>query len=55
LFHSLGEYDKAKEYLEKALAIKIQINDKQGEASSNGILETVFLSLGEYDKAKEYL
>ena len=33
VFQSLGEYDKAKDYLEKALAIKIEIGDKQGEAS----------------------
>ena len=52
---SLGEYDKAKEYLEKALAIKVKIGDKEGEASSYGNLGTVFSSLGQYDKAKEYL
>ena len=50
MFQSLGEYVKARDYLEKALAIRIQIRDKQGEASS-----TVFQSLGEYDKAKDYL
>ncbi|KAK2568798.1 hypothetical protein P5673_006824 [Acropora cervicornis] len=33
LFISLGEYDKAKEYLEKALVIRIKIDDKQGEAA----------------------
>ena len=54
MFKSLGQYDKAKEYLEKALAIKIEIGDKEGEASSYGILGTVFESLGQYDKAKEY-
>lgn len=30
----LGDYLKAKEYLHKALAIRIQIGDKKGEASS---------------------
>ena len=55
VFQSLGQYDKAKEYLEKALAIRIQIGDKKGEASSYGNLGTVFQSLGQYDKAKEYL
>ena len=54
MFQSLGQYDKAKEYLEKALAIIIQIGDKKGEASSYGNLGTVFQSLGQYDKAKEY-
>ena len=55
MFQSLGEYDKAKEYLEKALAIRIQIDDKAGEAADYGNLGTVFESLGEYDKAKEYI
>ena len=56
MFQSLGEYHKAKEYLEKALAIRIQIGDKRGEATSDyGNLGTVFKSLGEYHKAKEYL
>ena len=34
VFKSLGEYEKAKEHLEKALAIKIQIGDKNGEATA---------------------
>ena len=55
MFISLTEYDKAKEYIEKALPVKIQIGDKQGEASSYNNLGTVFQCLGEYDKAKEYL
>ena len=38
LFESLGEYDKAKEYIEKALPVIIQIDDKHGEASSYEIL-----------------
>lgn len=54
VFISLGEYDKAKEYLEKALAIRIKIGDKQGEAAIYSNLGTVFKRLGEYDKAKEY-
>ena len=52
---SLGEYDKANEYLEKALAIKREIGDKTGEATSYGNVGTVFQSVGEYGKAKEYL
>ena len=55
MFESLGEYIKAKEYFEKALAIKIQIGDKQGEATLYGSLGAVFQALGEYDKAIEYL
>ena len=56
MFTSLGEYEKAKEYLEKALAIKIQIGDKRWRSQQMyGNLGTVFRCLGEYDKAKEYL
>ena len=55
MFKRLGEYDKAKEYLEKTLVIKKGIGDKRGEASLYGNLGTVFISLGECDKAKEYL
>ena len=32
VFQSLGEYVKAKEYQEKALAINIEIGHKAGEA-----------------------
>ena len=55
VFRSLGDYNKAKEYLERALAIRIEIGDRAGEAADYGNLGTVFQSLGEYDKAKEYL
>jgi len=55
LFHSLGEYGKAQEYLEKALAVRKEIGDKKGEAADYGNLGTVFRSLGEYGKSKEYL
>ena len=55
MFHSLGQYDKAKEYLQKALVITTEIGDRQGEASCYGNLGTVFRSLGQYDKAEEYL
>ena len=55
MFQSLGEYDKAIEYLEKAFPIRIQIGDKQGIARNHGSLGNVFISRGKYDKAKEYL
>ena len=55
LFTSLGGYVKAQEYLEKALAIRIEIGDKEGEAAGYRNLGTLFTSLGEYLKAKEYL
>ena len=55
MFRSLWQYDKAKEYLQKALVIRTEIDDREGEASDYGNLGTVFLSLGQYNKAKEYL
>ena len=55
VFKSLGQYDKAEEYLQKALVIKTEIGDRKGEATSYGNLGTVFESLGQYDKAEEYL
>ena len=45
----------AKEYLQKALVIKSEIGDREGEATAYGNLGTVFHSLGQYDKAIEYL
>ncbi|KAL9987596.1 hypothetical protein ACROYT_G001932 [Oculina patagonica] len=51
----LSDYTNACAYLEKALAIRIEVGDREGEASCYGNLGTVFRSLGEYDKAKEYL
>ena len=55
MFHSVGEYAKAEEYLQKALTIKTEIGDKDGEATCYGNLGNVFLSVREYAKAKEYL
>ena len=49
------DFLKAKEYIEKALAIIKEIGDRDDEATCYGDLGTVFLNLGEYDTAKEYL
>ena len=54
MFYFLGEYGKAKEYLEKAIAITKETGDRKGEGSCYGNLGTAFSSLGEYGKAKEY-
>ena len=51
---NLREYQKAKEYQEKALAVAIEIGDRKGEVATYGNLGAVFDSLGEYQKAKEY-
>ena len=54
MYHSLGEYAKAEEYLNNALLIQRKLGDKEGEAASYGNLGSVSESLGEYGKAKEY-
>ena len=54
LLRLLGEYQKAKEYSEKALAIYMEIRDKKGEADARTNLGAVLRSLGEYQKAREY-
>ena len=54
LFRSLGQYEKAREYQEKALAIRIEIGDRYEEATSHANLGTLFQSLGQYNKAREY-
>ena len=40
--YRLGKCHKAKKYLKKALAIKIQIRNRAGEATCYGNLGTVF-------------
>ena len=47
MFHSQGENEKAKEYTEKALAMRKEIGDRKGEAADYGNLGTLFHSLGE--------
>ena len=51
----LGQYEKAREYQEKALAIRIEIGERDGEATSYGNLTGLFLSLGKYAKADGYV
>ena len=46
VFQSLGEYDKTKEYLQKALVITTEIGDRKGEGTCYGNLGTAFQSLG---------
>ena len=52
--HSLGEYQKSKEFHEIALAINMEIGDRGAEVTNYGNLGTVLDSLGEYQKAKEF-
>ncbi|XP_022795225.1 G-protein-signaling modulator 2-like [Stylophora pistillata] len=55
LFQSLGNNEKAREYLQKALTIKLAIGDRDGEGSIYGNLGSHFLSLSKDEKAQEYL
>ena len=50
----LGKCDKAREYHEKALAITIEVGNRQGEATIYGNLGTLFQALGKYSNAREY-
>ena len=45
VLQSLGQYDKAKEYYQKALVISTEIGDRGGEGSCYGNLGAVFKSL----------
>ena len=51
LFKLLGQYNQARENLEKAIAINIEIADRNAESSCYVSLGTLFRSLGQYDKA----
>ena len=53
MFRNFGDYVKAIAYLEKALAITIEIDDRHGEESHYGDLGTMFISPG--DRAQAYL
>ena len=54
LFQSLGQYNEAREYLEKAIAIKIETADRNG-ALCFGNLGILFKTVGQYDESREYL
>ena len=48
VFQMLGNHDQARKYLEKALAIRLEIGDREGEAADYENPGTVFRSLGNY-------
>ena len=53
MFKSLGQYDKAEEYLQKALVITTEIGDREGEASCYGNLGTaVFRTVGDFEASE---
>ena len=52
---SFGDYSKAKESFEEALAISIEKGDTKEEATCYGMLGAVFQGLRQYDEAKKNL
>ena len=48
MFKSLGQYDRAKEYLQKALVITTEIGSKEGEAGALANLGFMFRTVGDF-------
>ena len=48
MFKSLGQYDRAKEYLQKALVITTEIGYKEGEAGALANLGFMFRTVGDF-------
>ena len=55
MYQSVGEYEKAREYIEKSLAIRKEIGHRHGEACCYSNLGTVYQSVGEHEKAREHI
>ena len=54
-YHALGEYEKALAYMEKTLALRREIGDKQGEGTTLNNLSQIYDARGDYDTALDYL
>ena len=52
MFQSLGQYDKAKGHLHKALVIRTEIGDKEGEAADLAHLGVVSRTVGDYEASE---
>ena len=52
---SVGEYEMARQHLEKSLLINKEIGDRNGEAGCYRNLGVVCRSVGEYEKARKHL
>ena len=51
----LGDYAVGKQYLEKAIAIAIEIGQRESEGTHCGNLGVLFHSLGDFVRAQKYL
>ena len=54
MYNSVGEYEKASDYLEKSLALSSKIGDRFKLALSYSKLGAKFYNLGKYSKANEF-
>ena len=55
MYQSVSEYEKAREHIEKSLAMQKEIGDRNGEATCCGKLGIVYQLVGEYKKAREHI
>ncbi|WP_292802683.1 tetratricopeptide repeat protein [Nostoc sp. NMS7] len=53
-YHSLGQYQRAIEFLQQSLEIKREIGDRNGEGKSLNNLGNAYDSLGQYQRAIEF-
>ena len=54
VYMDLGQYDRALEYFQQALAFSREIKDRGGEAASLHNLGVAYGNLGQYDRAMDY-
>ena len=53
-YNSLGDFQKAIEYLERHLKVSKEVGDRAGEGSAYSNLGNAFMNLGDFPKAIEY-
>ena len=55
VYRTLGDRERAREYLEQALSTSREIEDRKGEGSTHSLLGSVYSDLGKPEKALEHL
>ena len=53
-WQTLGDYDRALDYLKQSLAIRREIGDKKGESVTLNNISNILQARGDYDTALEY-